>query len=123
MHPKEKPLAGAAKAFLALGAAGIILLFYLFVLLCVVALSFLLTMARLGAAGIMAMVMNEHLASLLVFLWLRKGREYLITLKPDASVSDPAQTVPARPRTCGFGRMTPKVYRLSTYFNVIGNPH
>lgn len=88
----EKPLAGAAKIFLALGATGVILLFYVFTFLSVAALcvllvielGLLLVLARFGAATIMARAMNEHMAPLPIFLkslWLRKGSEYRITLK------------------------------------------
>ena len=93
-HQIEKPLKGAAKVFLACGAVAMILFFYLFVLLSVAALCVLLTLelgvalilARFGAAAIMGKVMGKHLALLPIFLgslWLKKGTEYRITLKPE----------------------------------------
>jgi Zn-dependent protease with chaperone function/tetratricopeptide (TPR) repeat protein len=91
-HKIEKPLRGVAKLFLASAAAAMIVLFYLFVLLSIVAHCVLLTLelgaalilARFGAAAIMGQVMGEHLALLPIFLgslWLKKGNEYRITLK------------------------------------------
>src|SRR5690242_2242719 len=93
-HQIEKPLTGAAKVFLACGAVTMILLFYLFVILSVAALCVLLTLelgvalilARFGAAALMGKVMGEHLALVPIFLgslWLKKGNEYRITLKPE----------------------------------------
>jgi Zn-dependent protease with chaperone function len=90
----ERPLAGAAKVGLALGAAGMIVLFYLFMVLSVAGLSLLLlvelglviALARFGAAGLMVRAMTEHLAALPVFLRslrIKKTAEFRISLKPD----------------------------------------
>ena len=90
----DRPLSRAATVMLQIGAAATILLFYLFVLLSVcfllivLAIEFivLLALLRFGMSRLFMPVMNKHGELLWIFLrslWLGKGSEYRITLRPD----------------------------------------
>ncbi len=89
----ERPLNGAAKAGLVLGAGATILLFYLFATVTLLALAvlilfellLLLVLLRFGLASLMTQLVERH-ARLIVLsvrsLWLRKGVDYHLTLPP-----------------------------------------
>src|ERR1041384_861320 len=89
----ERPLSGASKLGLIVGAGAITLVFYGFALVSVVLLLALIgvevvlavALARFGLISIVASALKAHLALLCLFfrsLWLRKSVEFAIELKP-----------------------------------------
>ena len=94
VSPFEKPLSGSAKLLLVAGAAGTIVLFYIFITLTILCLLLwvgmeliaIVALARFGMAGMIAKYVERDIkliGQLARSLWIRSGAEFRLKLKPE----------------------------------------